>query len=40
MENRSNKVSSDGFIFTINAEKEKESDRFLSESILVLQLSG
>ncbi|GGC23280.1 hypothetical protein GCM10011386_13970 [Parapedobacter defluvii] len=40
MENHSNKVTPDVFVFTIDAEKEKESDRFLSESILALQISG
>jgi AraC-like DNA-binding protein len=40
MENHSYNIVSDAFVFTISAEKEKESDRFLSESILVSQLSG
>lgn len=40
MENHSNKITPDVFVFTIDAEKEKESDRFLSESILALQISG
>src|SRR5690554_2927678 len=40
MENQSNKITNDVFVFTIDAEKEKESDRFLSESILALQISG
>src|SRR5690554_2397744 len=40
MENNSNEGTPDRFVFTINAEKEKESDRFLSDSTLVLQIAG
>lgn len=40
MESHTIKVNSNVLVFTICAEREKESDRFLSESILVLQLSG
>lgn len=40
MENNSGNTASDVIVFSLNAEKERESDRFLSESVLVLQLSG
>lgn len=40
MESNLNKIPPEAFVFTIGAEKKKESDRFLSESILAMQLSG
>ena len=40
MEHNINNGISDVFVFSINTQKKKESDRFLSESILVLQISG
>ena len=40
MENHSKKIPYDAFVFTIGAEKKKESDRFLSESVLAMQISG
>jgi len=40
MEDYLNKTLPNAFVFTIGAEKKKESDRFLSESVLAMQLSG
>lgn len=32
--------NNNGFVFTIGAQKKKESDRFLSESVLAMQIAG
>jgi len=35
-----NEIVTNGFVFTIGTDKKKESDRFLSESILAMQIAG
>lgn len=40
MEKHSNEIPLDAFVFTIGAERKKESDRFLSNSMLAMQISG
>lgn len=40
MDNHRNEIQANAFVLTIGADKKKESDRFLSESVLAMQISG
>lgn len=40
MNNHLNEIQANVFVLTIGADKKKESDRFLSESVLAMQISG
>lgn len=40
MANHLNEIPANEFVFSIGADKKKESDRFLSESVLAMQISG